>query len=268
MERWRDREANGGEVEASLSVSPSLRLSVSSRSSPFALRLGFRLIGGFRQTAAEAISASRAAGPFRSVAEFARRTGVPRPLLARLAAADAFRSLGLHRRTVLWQVLALGEQLPLFAAIDDDEALPLLADAPLANQILDDYDTIGMSLRAHPMSLIRPELNTLGALTTATINQTKDKTPVRVAGLVLVRQRPSTAKGTIFVTIEDETGTTNLVVWPRVWERYRTVAAGAVVLMVEGKVERSGKVVHVMAESLEDVSQYLSGMASRSRDFR
>jgi error-prone DNA polymerase len=233
------------------------------------LRLGFRLIGGFRETAAHAISAARAVGPFRSVTEFVRRTRVPRPLLARLAAADAFRSLGLHRRTALWQVLSLGEELPLFAGIDDDETLPNLDAATLANQILDDYDMIGMSLRAHPMTLIRPELDAMGGIsTTAAINKTKDKTPARVAGLVLVRQRPSTAKGTIFMTIEDETGTANLVIWPRVWEKYRSIAAGAVAVLAAGKVERSDKVVHLVVASLEDVSQHLSGMASRSRDFR
>ena len=142
-----------------------------------------------------------------------------RPLLARLAAADAFGSLGLPRRAALWQVLSLGEELPLFAALEDDDVAPVLAEMPLEQQVNADYETTGLSLKAHPLSLVRADLNKLQVLSASALKETPDKAIVRVAGLVLVRQQPSTSKGTIFITLEDETGSMNLVIWPRVWQR-------------------------------------------------
>src|SRR5262249_51150270 len=200
------------------------------------LRLGFRLIKGMPEALARAIAATRSQGRFRSVTELARRVGLGRPLLARLAAADALGSLGLSRRMALWQVLALGEELPLFAALEDEpEPLPPLAEMSLEQHVVADYETTGLSLKAHPISLVRAELERLQVAPASALTEMADKDVVRVAGLVLVRQQPSTSKGTIFMTLEDETGIVNVVVWPRVWQRFRAAVRGAVAVLVEGK---------------------------------
>ncbi len=233
-----------------------------------ALRLGFRLIKGLPEAAAQALTAARGEQAFRAVGELARRTGVPRHLLARLAAADAFRSLGLDRREALWRVLSLGEAMPLFAGLEEEEDLPSLAPLTRPAEVVADYDSIGLSLRAHPVSLVRSDLEARRVWTAAAVNGADDKTLVQVAGLVLMRQRPGTAKGTVFVTLEDETGTVNLVVWPQVWERYRRIASEAVALLAAGTAQRSGRVVHVIVRSLENVVRFLQSVASRSRDFR
>jgi error-prone DNA polymerase len=234
-----------------------------------ALRLGFRLIKGFAHAAALCLQAARTAAPFRSVQDVARRAGLSRPLLARLAAADAFGSLGLDRRTALWQVLLAGEDLPLFDGLDDDAELPNLPALGLQEQVVADYDTVGLSLKAHPMSLLRPALGAAGILTGADLANVADKTTVKVAGLVVMRQQPSTAKGTVFITLEDETGGVNLIVWKRTWARYRAVARSAVALLVEGPLQRGpGGVTHIVASRLEDVSRFLNRLAIKSRDFR
>ena len=231
------------------------------------LQLGLRLIKGLPQAMGAALVEARRAGPFRSINDLARRLQIGRPLLARLAAADAFGSLGLQRRAALWQVLSLGEELPLFAGLEDDEAAPHLAEMPLDEEVNADYEATGLSLKAHPLGLVRHELDKLQVLPASALRDTPDKATVRVAGLVLVRQQPSTSKGTIFITLEDETGTSNLVIWPRVWQRYRQVGRAAVALLAHGKVERSGSVIHVIVSALEDLSQSLRGLVARSRDF-
>jgi error-prone DNA polymerase len=233
-----------------------------------ALRLGFRLIRGMPGAVGTALVQARSEGSFRSVADVARRLGIGRPLLARLAAADAFTSLGLSRREALWQVLALGEELPLFAGLDDEpEPMPLLREMSLEQHVVADYESIGLSLKAHPISLVRPELEKLGVLAAAALADLPDKATVRVAGLVLVRQQPSTSKGTIFMTLEDETGIVNLVVWPRTWQRYRALVRGAAALLVQGKLERASGVTHVMSGTMEDLTASLRGLYTRSRDF-
>jgi error-prone DNA polymerase len=233
-----------------------------------ALRLGLRLIKGLAHAAALSLHAARAAAPFRSVQDVARRAGLSRPLLARLAAADAFGSLGLERRAALWQVLMAGEDLPLFDGLDDDAEVPDLPVLALDDQVVADYDTVGLSLKAHPMSFLRPALGAAGILTAADLASTDDKTAVKVAGLVVMRQQPSTAKGTVFVTLEDETGSVNLIVWKRVWARYRAVARSAVALLVEGPLQRGpGGVTHVVASRIEDMSRFVHRLAVKSRDF-
>jgi error-prone DNA polymerase len=223
------------------------------------------LIVGFPETVGRAIAAAR---PFRSVGDVARRAHVSRAMLARLAAADVFGSLGLTRREALWQVLALGEDLPLFADLEEEqEPMPFLPRMPIEQQVAADYQTVGLSLKAHPVGLIRPELDQLQVLSAADLAKADDKSIVRVAGLVLVRQQPSTSKGTIFMTLEDETGVVNLVVWPHLWKRYRAVVRGATAILAQGKLERASGVTHVIPGTLEDLSQSLRGLATRSRDF-
>jgi error-prone DNA polymerase len=233
-----------------------------------ALQLGFRLIRGASIEMAECITKARANGRFRTLPEFMRRTGLSRAALVRLAGADAFGSLQLDARPALWHALARHEQLPLFAGLDDETPAPALAAVPLGEQIVADYDSTGLSLKAHPISLVREELKQRRVLPTAELANLADKSTVRVAGLVLVRQRPGTAKGTTFITLEDETGIANVVVWLRVWERHRRTARSASALYVQGRVERAGSVVHIIATRMVDLSDLLDGIATRSRDFR
>jgi error-prone DNA polymerase len=244
------------------------RLRVGLTYSP-ALRLGLRLIKGLPEAIAQKLVAARRARPFRSVADFACRTGLSRPLLARLAAADAFASLNLSRRTALWQVLAAGQPLPLFAEFEEPEdPIPPLAAMPLEQEVVADYDYTGLSLKAHPISLLRADLDRLGVLPAAAIADQPDKSHVRVGGLVSCRQQPATAKGTIFVTLEDETGNLNLVVWPGMVERYRRAVRSATFLLADGRVERSGQVIHIVVTRLEDLSEYLGELSAPSRDFQ
>ena len=232
------------------------------------LRLGFRVIRGLSATQAAAIVAARQEAPFRSVADFARRGRASKALLARLAAADAFRSLGLDRRAALWKALAIGEDLPLFVGLDDEEEMPRLPEMSMPEQVSADYRTIGLSLKAHPIGLLRGDLDRLQVVSAAGLAQLADKATVRIAGLVLVRQRPATAKGTVFMSLEDETGMMNLIIWKRTWERFRKVAKNAVALLIEGKVERADRVIHVCPSNIEDLSHALQNLAARSRDFR
>jgi error-prone DNA polymerase len=234
-----------------------------------ALRMGFRLIKGLSSAVAERLTAARRAEPFRSMADVARRGHVSNALLARLSAADAFGSLGLDRRAALWKALAVVEDLPLFAGLDDEEAeTPSLPPLSMGQQVSADYQATGLSLKAHPLSLIRADLEQFNVVSAAGLEKLANKAIVRIAGLVLVRQRPATAKGTVFMSLEDETGLMNLIIWKRTWERFRIVAKGAVALFVEGKLERAGRVIYVCPTHIDDLSHALQGIASRSRDFR
>jgi error-prone DNA polymerase len=191
-----------------------------------------------------------------------------------LVKADAVRSLDLNRRAGLWQALATGAQsreMPLFDSFADpaadEPAVPLPA-LTAYEEVLADYQTAGLSLRAHPMSFFREKLATLGVLRSNELPTTRPGRQVRVAGLVLVRQRPGTASGITFVTLEDETGVANLVIRPDVWQRFRPAAKNAVALLAQGRLERQGEVIHILANRLIDVREISGQMGSRSRDFR
>ncbi len=233
-----------------------------------AIRLGFRLIRGFSQTQVERLMAARVESPFRSVADVARRSDVSRALLTRLAAADGFASLGLDRRSALWKILDTGEDLPLFAGLDDDIPPPTLPTLSPAQDVVADYQSVGLSLKAHPIGLVRSDLDRLGAISGAQLEKLADKSPVRVAGLVLLRQRPPTANGTVFMSLEDETGLINLIIWSRTWERFRKIARHAVALFIDGKVERADGVIHVCPTRIDDLSHALRGINVHARDFR
>jgi len=138
---------------------------------------------------------------------------------------------------------------------------------PSKSAIAADYDTTGLSLKAHPITLIRPTLDRLGVTRAGDLQKLADKQPVRVAGVVVVRQRPGSAKGTLFITLEDETGNMNLVVWARTVERWRRVINGAVCLLADGRLERAGDVIHIMADHFEDISHDLDGLAAASHDY-
>ncbi len=247
-----------------LSASPQ-SLPLSEANGP-ALRLGFRLIKGLPQDAITRLVAARNDGPFTSVADLARRSGLSRAVLARLAAGDAFNSLGLDRREALWQVLALDDELPLFAGAEWAETPADLPRMGLDEQVVHDYETTGLSLKAHPMSLIRPRLRNGRIAAAKQANRCPQGRRVAVAGLVLVRQRPSTALGIVFMTIEDETGVVNLVIRPKVYERFRAAARSATAVIATGRIEREGEVVHLQVERLESVTDGMKPKV-RSRDF-
>ena len=222
-----------------------------------ALRLGFRQLDGFHEAWAERLVAARTR-PFADVEDLARRCGLPARALHILADADAFRSIGLDRREALWAVRRLPDDrpLPLFAAADarelGDEADALLPAMPLSEHVVADYQTARLSLKAHPLSFLRGSLAAEGIATCAAISAAANGARARVAGVVLVRQRPG--KGTaVFITLEDETGITNVVLWARRMERFRRAIMGARLLMVDGLVQRSPEgVVHLMAEDIID----------------
>jgi len=237
-----------------------------------ALRLGFRLIRGLSQVHAETIVAARRDGPFRSVDDFTRRTGLSRSVLTRLARADALKSLGRDRRSSLWEALAQekqGRSLPLLAGLAAEDELPVtLPKMDAEEEVFADYQTAGLSLRAHPISFYRHELDRLHITPAGKLPTVGNNTLVRVAGLVLLRQRPSTAKGITFVTIEDETGTANLVIRAHVWQRYYQVARGSAAMIAHGKLESKHSVIHVVVHRLEDLSAQLQQLKQKTRDFR
>ena len=236
-----------------------------------AIRLGFRIILGFPQARAKRIGAARNSRPFRSFAEFALRTGLEQAALKRLANAGTFDSLGLDRRAALWQALSYdGRSLPLFDGLSTPDATPGTLPALTADeQVLADYATTALSLKGHPLEFLRDELDARGVSPAMELQAIANDEPVSVAGIVLLRQRPSTARGITFVTLEDETGIANLVVFQDVWERYRKVALHSAIILVHGRLQRADEVIHVVAERMQSVPrEQLAEMHFRSRDFR
>ena len=228
-----------------------------------ALRLGLRQIDGLQREAAERLVARR---PYRTVEELRSRGGVPVHAIQRLAAADAFRSMGLDRRAALWDSRALKQapDLPLFAYAEarDEGAgsraaqLPAM---PLSEHVVNDYQTIRLSLKAHPMRFLREHYAAQKFVTADQLKTIRDGKRLSIAGLVLIRQRPGSAKGVVFITIEDETGVANLVVWPDVFDKQRKIVMGARLMAVHGIVQRDpdSDVIHVVARRLEDHSHML-----------
>ena len=241
----------------------------------FAVRLGLRMVKGLANADAGTLVAARGAQPFASIEELWRRAGMPPAALARLAEADAFRpSLGLARRAALWAIRGLGAApLPLFAAADAREARtaaeanePAVALRPMTAgaEVVADYQRTGLSLRAHPVAFLRADLARRGIVSCAEAMAARDGSPLTAAGIVLVRQRPSSAKDVLFVTLEDESGVANLVIWPRLYERQRPVAIGARLLGVRGRIQREGAVVHLIAHRLLDLSAELARVGAEA----
>ena len=238
---------------------------------PFALRLGFRQIDGFKDEWGKAITEERELGLYRDVEQLMRRASLPARAMRLLADADAFRSLGLDRREALWAVRRLPDDsaLPLFQAAQARElgsersmALPLM---PLAEHIVADYQTVRLSLKGHPMQLLRPRFHREGVLSCAETEAKPDAAFVRTAGIVLVRQRPGKGNA-IFVTLEDETGITNVVIWARLFERFRREVMGARLMLVEGRVQKSVEgVTHLMAQRIADRSIDLLSLSDTHR---
>ncbi|MEK6239277.1 MAG: error-prone DNA polymerase, partial [Planctomycetales bacterium] len=206
--------------------------------------------------------------PFRSMAEFTRRAGLNKVTAIRLANADAFNSMGLNRREALWQAIAQEKELPLFVGLEPEEDPVDLPTMELVEEVDADYRATGMSLRRHPIALLRDQLGKLNVVPASRLTRLPNKQPLQVAGLVLMRQRPSTANEVTFVTLEDETGMVNLIVRPDVWERFRRPARNAVILLAEGRLERKGQVCHVLTHKMRDLTSLLVDIKTTSRDFR
>ncbi|MBR0756979.1 error-prone DNA polymerase [Bradyrhizobium jicamae] len=220
---------------------------------------------------ADRIVAARNRRPFTSLEDFARDTGLPKRALILLADADAFRSIGLDRREALWQVRRLPDDvaLPLFEAAvareQPDENAPPLPEMPRPEQVVADYQTIRLSLKGHPMEFLREMFARERVVPCREIDHRNDRRRVRCAGVVLVRQRPGSAKGVVFMTLEDETGIANIVVWPKVMEQYRKEVMGARLIEVEGYIQSSPeKVTHLVAQRMTDRSHDLIGLANDS----
>ncbi len=264
-----------------------------------ALRLGMRVVRGLSiekvepvLRACEDLRRQRPARPVRMVRDLARADGVTRDALLRLAAADAFRSCGLSRRAALWEILALdrergrslaviGRQQSLFAELVPEEPAVVLPDPAPEEKLSQDYEAVGFSLEGHPLDLVRPQLDELHRqrgrrgsavraplVRNAVLTRMPDRSPVAVAGLVTCRQRPGTAGGILFITLEDETALANLVIRQNVYERYRAIARTRIALIAEGRVERNGRVIHVMVEHFHDLSALVGRLRHASRDFR
>ena len=229
-----------------------------------ALRFGFRQVKGLREDAMDRLVAARGNG-YPDPWTLWRRAGLPAAVLERLARADAFGSLGLNRRQALWAVRRFRPAaLPLFAAMDEDEQPgdppAMLPAMTLGEQVVDDYASVRMTLRAHPLALLRAEAPFDRATLHSELLNCRNGQQVAVSGLVLIRQRPGTAKGVVFMTLEDETGAANVIVWPHVLERYRPIAMGARLVRVVGEVQKEGIVIHIVARKLEDLSSRLDGL--------
>jgi error-prone DNA polymerase len=234
-----------------------------------AVRLGLRQIKGFAEADAVKLVASRGAG-YGAPRDLARRGGLGVPALERLARADAWGSAGLDRRTALWAAKGIAAAPPpLLAAAEAGAVEPAvrLPTLSLGEEVVEDYATLFLSLKAHPAGLLRPRLARNGMAAASRLADLRSGDAVKLAGLVLVRQRPGTAKGVIFITLEDETGIANLVVWPAMFERFRRVVMTAKLLAVEGVVQREGIVVHVVAHRLVDLSAWLDDLHRRPSPF-
>lgn len=236
--------------------------------STHAVRLGLREVHGLKEADGQLIAARRGGG-YDSVRDVWLRTGLPASTLERLADADAFASLGLSRRDALWAVRGLGragdkDDLPLFLAAASNEIEPdmHLPPMPPGEEVVMDYRHLRMSLRAHPVSFLRGHLERLRVMPCDDLVRCRDGRRVSVAGLIVVRQRPGTAKGTIFLTLEDESGIANIIVWPKVFEAHRAIVLGARMVAVTGRMQEESGVIHVVAERIDNITHLLGHLAA------
>jgi error-prone DNA polymerase len=238
-----------------------------------AVRLGLRMVRDLANADGAAIVTARGKQLYSNVEEIQRRARVGRGALDRIGEADGFGSLALSRRSGLWDVKGLGNAaLPLFAAADErdgklrQEAIePTVLLAPMGEgaEVVEDYRASGLSLRAHPLAFLRDELKARKMITCEQLQTVKDGRWIELAGIVLVRQKPGSAKGVMFITLEDETNVANLVVWTNVFEKNRRTVLGASMMGVRGQVQREGEVIHLIAQRLDDLSPLLASVGHR-----
>jgi error-prone DNA polymerase len=238
-----------------------------------AVRLGFRMVKGLASLQADILIARRGAG-YRSIQDLWHLSGIPVASLERLAEADAFQAIGLSRRQAVWTIRGLSDtRLPLFDTLDPKIGLPLPAafnEPPVSlprmtdgHQVVEDYRSTGLSLDRHPVSFLRADLAAQRIVRCADLATIRDGRRVTVAGIVLVRQRPGSARGVLFVTIEDETGHANLILWPSVFDRQRRLVLSASMIACRGKLQKEGEVIHVIADELTDLSALLRSVELR-----
>jgi error-prone DNA polymerase len=232
-----------------------------------ALRLGFRMIKGFAQTSAAALATARAEAPFADVADLARRAHLAERDMKLLAGAGALESLAGNRHKAHWRVLGVEAPLPLLGAPRFNEGEPMLPVPGEGQNLVADFHSLGLTLGRHPVALLRAHLSSMHMATAAEIQRCRHGEHVRAAGIVINRQRPSTASGVIFMTLEDETGHINVVVWPWVVERQRRQVVGSRMVGIHGTIEREGEVVHLVVGRIDDLSHLLGRLHTRSRDF-
>jgi error-prone DNA polymerase len=243
------------------------------------LRLGLRLIKGLSRVAGERLMAARAEGAFADVEDLARRAALDRRDLQVLAAAGALLALAGNRHQARWQVLGVAKRCQVYFSPpvvadrqfrkgkNKPDTFLMLRPPTEIEDITADYASLGLSLRRHPLALLRSQLDHLGFVTAEGVGRLRHGAPVRTAGLVITRQRPGTATGVVFITLEDETGHVNLIVWSSLVEAQRREVTGARLLGVAGEVQREGEVLHVIARRLEDHSALLGRLATSTRDF-
>jgi error-prone DNA polymerase len=249
----------------------SMRVSQGSSAGDLALRIGLRQVRSLREDEAARIVAARGGdgddGPPTTIAELGSRAALGTATLQRLAEAGALRALGRHRHAASWDALAAEPPpgpLPLRPARETAHALPAPSEA---QEILADYRQLALSTGRHPLALLRPELSGAGIRSGLELRGLPDGSAVRAAGLVTHLQRPGTAAGVVFLSLEDETGIVNVILWPQVYEAQRELALAASLLVVSGELQNREGVVHVVARRLHDRSRWLAGLARRSRDF-
>ncbi|WP_165217109.1 error-prone DNA polymerase [Affinirhizobium pseudoryzae] len=239
------------------------------------VRLGLRLVKGLSEDdIRQKLVAARGSG-YHSIRDLWLRSGLHRSVIEKLAEADAFRSIGLDRRRALWEVRALdakqaSESLPLFERVGQDdlqtEPTMILPEMPPGEQVIEDYRSLTLSLKAHPVSFLRPALHERGFVTTASLRTAQKNRRIDVAGLVLIRQRPGTAK-VIFMTLEDETGVTNAIVRPQIFARYRSIVMAARLVRIRGLLQRESDVIHVIADHIEDLTPMLGLLEEERQRF-
>ena len=245
------------------------------QSSGFAIRIGMRMVSGLSGDFAESIVRERLNGAFSSLADFQTRTACSRREMTCLSAANAFESLQSNRRQSLWHAISLetskAEQ-PLFDdLIDEEECISSLPPMSEQADVFADYNSLGLSLGGHPIGFSREQLASCGVLCIEQLQNARNESPVKIAGLVLMRQRPGTAKGITFVTIEDETGAANLIIRPSVWERYARVARSGMAWVVSGKLQTAEGVIHVLVSEIARLdleSCHTEELAVQARNFR
>ena len=237
-----------------------------------AVRLGLRMAKGLAEDHGATLVFKRGEHPYADIEELWRRARVPAAALERLAEADAYGSMELDRRQALWAIRALrDEALPLFAAAGDRTEIiePAVTLTPMrpGRTVVEDYGSVGLTLRRHPVAFLRQDLTRQGMIACAGLSSIRDGSRVAVPGLVLVRQKPGSAKGVMFITIEDETGIANLILWPSIFERQRRLVLTATMLACHGRVQKESGVTHVITERLTDLSALLREVGDRDEPF-
>lgn len=254
----RDARDHGVEVRPVCIATSDWDCTLEPAGAGLAVRLGLRMVKGLARTHAAAIIAAR---PAASAADLCRRAGVPAAALTAIAEADGFRpAYGLARREALWAIRGHQPDLPLFAAAAAKEPAVTLRPMQAGREVVEDYAHTGLTLRRHPLAFLRDDLTRRRIRSCAEAMAAPNRSWTHVAGLVLVRQRPGSAKGVMFITLEDETGIANLVLWPKVFDAHRRIVLGAGMIGVEGRVQRAGEVVHLVAHRLTDLSADLASV--------